>query len=156
MRQRWLAVGLLALGIFVINVIARVVTKQFEIVDAANQIKIALIGMVAMGVLLIGAGAWWAVRYPFSRLFFDIGAAVLVGALLSLILYVTLIPTFSWKGALVGSLISETALAVACWVALHLCQRQANSSMQLDVQAADPQGASAGIRIDEWRWRETR
>jgi hypothetical protein len=86
MRQRWLAVGLLALGIFVINVIARVVTKQFEIVDATNQIKIALIGMVAMGVLLIGAGAWWAVRYPFSRLFFDIGAAVLAGALLSLIL----------------------------------------------------------------------
>jgi hypothetical protein len=86
MRQRWLAVGLLALGIFVINVIARVVTKQFDIVDAANQIKVASVGIIAMGVLLIGAGAWWAVRYPFSRLFFDIGTAVLVGALLSLIL----------------------------------------------------------------------
>jgi hypothetical protein len=86
MRQRWLAVGLLALGIFVINVIARVVTKQFEIVDAANQLKVASVGIVAMGILLIGAGAWWAVRHPFSRLFFDIGAAVLAGPLLSLIL----------------------------------------------------------------------
>ena len=86
MRRRWVAVGLLTLGVFVINVIARVVTKQFDIVDAANQIKVALVGMISMGVLLIAAGAWWAARYPFSRLFFDIGAAVLAGALLSLII----------------------------------------------------------------------
>jgi hypothetical protein len=86
MRQRWLAIGLLTLGIFVINVIARVVTKQFDIVDEANQIKVAMVGMISIGVLLIAAGVWWAVRYPFSRLFFDIGAAVVIGALLSLII----------------------------------------------------------------------
>ena len=85
MRRRWVAVGLLTLGVFVINVIARVVTKQFDIVDAANQIKVGLLGMVTMGVLLVGAAAWWAVRYPFSRLFFDMAAALLVGGLLSLI-----------------------------------------------------------------------
>jgi len=86
MRRRWLAIGLLALGIFVINVIARWATKQFDIVDEANQIKLALVGMVAMGVVLIGAAVWWAVRYPFSRMFFDIGAATIIGALLSLII----------------------------------------------------------------------
>jgi hypothetical protein len=86
MRQRWLAIGLLTIGIFVINVIARVITKQFEIVDEANQLKVAMVGMISIGVLLIAAGVWWAVRYPFSRLFFDIGAAVVAGALLSLII----------------------------------------------------------------------
>jgi hypothetical protein len=86
MKKRWLAVGLLALGIFVVNVLARVVTRQFDIVDAANQIKVGLVGMVAMAVILIVAGVWWGIRYPFSRLFFDIGAAVGVGALLSLII----------------------------------------------------------------------
>ena len=83
MSKRWLAVGLLALGIFVINIIARVVTKQFDIVDSSDQIMIGLVGVVAVAVVLIVAAVWWAVRYPFSRLFFDIGAAVGVGALLS-------------------------------------------------------------------------
>jgi hypothetical protein len=86
MKKRWLLIGLLALGIFVINVIARVITKQFDIADENDQITVGLIGIVAVGVVLIAAAVWWAVRYPFSRLVFDIGAAVILGALLSLIL----------------------------------------------------------------------
>jgi hypothetical protein len=32
------------------------------------------------------AGAWWAVRFPFQRLVFDLGLAAVVGALLALLI----------------------------------------------------------------------
>lgn len=86
MKTRWLRVGLLALGIFALNAIARFVTWKFKIVEESDQQAIGLIAVAAVAVLLLGAGVWWAIRYPFSRLFFDLGAAVGVGALLSLLI----------------------------------------------------------------------
>jgi len=84
-KKRWLPVGLLALGIFAVNAIARLVTRLGEIVEPTELDTIGIIASASVGVILIGAAAWWAVRYPFSRVFFDIGGAVLVGALLSLL-----------------------------------------------------------------------
>lgn len=86
MKTRWLRVGLLALGIFALNAIARFATWKFKIVEESDQQAIGLIAVAAVAVLLLGAGVWWAIRYPFSRLFFDLGAAVGVGALLSLLI----------------------------------------------------------------------
>ena len=51
---------------------------------------------------------------------------LVASATLSLVLYVLLIPAYSWKGALVASLISEVALFVSCWIGLYICQRRAN------------------------------
>ena len=47
------------------------------------------------------------------------------GAALSMILYVLLIPAYSWRGALIGSLASEVALAAGCWIGLYRCQKRA-------------------------------
>ena len=44
-------------------------------------------------------------------------------ALLSLLLYALLIPGYSWTGALVGTLVSETTLAISAWAALLACER---------------------------------
>jgi len=85
MKRRWVAVGVLCLAIFAINIIARVITKVFHVDNADDQAKLVLYGMIAMAVILVAATAWWAGRYPFSRVFFDIGAAVVVAAFLSLI-----------------------------------------------------------------------
>ena len=86
MRRRWVAVGVLCLSLFAINVIARVITNVFNIENGDDQAKLVLYGMIATAVILIAATAWWAARYPFSRVFFDIGAAVVVAAFLSLII----------------------------------------------------------------------
>lgn len=50
------------------------------------------------------------------------------GAALSLVLYFSLIPAFSWKGALAGTLISETLLFLAAWIALFRCQAAARAA----------------------------
>jgi hypothetical protein len=84
--MRWRRVGLLAVGIFVLNVIARFVTWKFTVVEESDQRTIGLVAVAAVAALLLGAGVWWAIRYPFSRLVFDLGAAVGVGALLSLLI----------------------------------------------------------------------
>jgi O-antigen/teichoic acid export membrane protein len=51
---------------------------------------------------------------------------LVAGAAASLVLYLALIPAWSWRGALAASLVSELGLAAACWVALVRCQRLAN------------------------------
>jgi O-antigen/teichoic acid export membrane protein len=54
----------------------------------------------------------------------------LASALLSLTLYIILIPKFSWKGALAATFITEVALVVASWVALHKYQQQENHVLE--------------------------
>jgi hypothetical protein len=83
-NKRWTRLGILALGIFAVNAIARFITWKFKIAEESSQLTIGFIAVVVVGVGLAVAGAWWAVRYPFSRLFADLGAAVGGGALLSL------------------------------------------------------------------------
>ena len=60
-----------------------------------------------------------------TRMLFNIGSAVL-----SLTLYIILIPRFSWKGALAATFITEVALVVASWVALHKYQQQENHVLE--------------------------
>jgi hypothetical protein len=84
-KKHWLPVGVVALALFGVNIVARLVTKVGKFADETNQEKIGLIAAVAVGVILVGAGAWWAVRYPFTRLVGEIGTAVVIGALLSIL-----------------------------------------------------------------------
>jgi O-antigen/teichoic acid export membrane protein len=47
------------------------------------------------------------------------------GAAFSLVLYIVLIPAYSWRGALVGSLAGDTVLAAGCWIGLYWSQKRA-------------------------------
>jgi hypothetical protein len=85
-NKRWLRIGLLALGIFVINALSRLITWKFGIVDENKQLTLGLVAVIVVAVGLAVAGAWYAIRYPFGRLFADLGAAVGGGALLSLLI----------------------------------------------------------------------
>jgi hypothetical protein len=82
-RKRWLPVVLLALGIFAVNGVVRFISWKAKIVSESEQLTVGLVSVGVVAALLIVAASWWAVRYPFSRLFGDIGAAVLAGGLLS-------------------------------------------------------------------------
>jgi len=84
-KGRWLPVVLLALSMFAVNAIARVVTVKGDFATEAQQLRIGLIATSAVGVILIGAAAWWAVRFPLGRILADFGAAGGLGALLSVI-----------------------------------------------------------------------
>jgi hypothetical protein len=84
MKQRWIRVGLLALAIVVINVVSRFVTSQVELSVEAED-RIGLIAILVVAALLVGATAWWAIKFPFTRAFADLGAATIVAALVSLV-----------------------------------------------------------------------
>ena len=86
LQRRWVRVGLLALTIFVVNAISRFITWKFNVVDEAKQTKldVLLIGVLMLVVVL--ATGWWSIRYPFPRVFFDIGTAIVVGVLACLLL----------------------------------------------------------------------
>ncbi len=69
-------------------------------------------------------------------------AWILVGsAALSMTLYITLIPSLAWKGALIGTVVAEAALLAAGWTALIVLQRRFDAD--LDAQAALPTPAPA-------------
>jgi hypothetical protein len=79
-------VGLIALGIFVINGLSRLISRLADRgADATGIDPMALIGAGLVIVLMAAVGVYWAIHYPFSRIVFDLGAAAIVGALLSLL-----------------------------------------------------------------------
>lgn len=49
---------------------------------------------------------------------------IVANALLSLVLYAALIPTYSWRGALAAAFVTELSLATLGWVALLRCERE--------------------------------
>ena len=114
MPKRWQRAGLLALAIFLVNGASRFVTWKAGIVEETQQLRIGLVAVSFVALLLVGAGMWWAVRYPFGRLFADIGAAVGVGALLSLLIGPFLggsKPFAEGLGAFVGQVLMFLGLA---------------------------------------------
>ncbi len=100
MKARWLPVGLVALALFVVNVIARVVTVKGGYVTETEQLTIAAIAVGVVAVLLVGATVWWALRHPLSRLLADLGAATAVTTTLS----VTLGPLIAGSSPFAGGL----------------------------------------------------
>ncbi len=61
------------------------------------------------------------------------------GALVSLTLYITLVPVMAqpWKGAVVGTIVGELFLAIAGWIALTTFQRRHNRGLD-EPPVADP------------------
>lgn len=51
---------------------------------------------------------------------------LITSAIFSLVLYFALIPRYSWKGGVIGTLISESVLFAAAWIALFRCQATHN------------------------------
>lgn len=67
------------------------------------------------------------------------------GAIISLTLYITLIPRMGpdhWKGAVVGTLVGETFIAVAGWVALRHHQRRHNEALDRAEAEAEAEAES--------------
>lgn len=68
-------------------------------------------------------------------------AGLLIGcSIVSIVLYIALIPKHSWHGAVVASLISDGLLFVCCWTALAICQRQVNRRLRARSDTVDEIG----------------
>lgn len=97
MKQRWLPVGVLAGALFLVNVIARLVVRISAGKDDGKQVWIGLVALIAVGLVTLGAAAWWSPRRPMPRIAADIAVASAVGCLLS-----NLIGPFISKGEAFG------------------------------------------------------
>jgi hypothetical protein len=84
MRSRWLPIGIVALALFAVNLAARLITYRGHFAKESQQMTIAIVAVSAVGILLVVAAGWWAVRFPLGRLVADLGAAVGLAAILSI------------------------------------------------------------------------
>jgi O-antigen/teichoic acid export membrane protein len=55
---------------------------------------------------------------------------IVVVAVLTMTLYIVLIPRHGWEGAVAGTMIGDTVLVVAAWVSLVVHQRRADRAME--------------------------
>lgn len=71
---------------------------------------------------------------------------IIVNALAALGLYIVLIPRFQWRGAIAGTLVSETIEALLIWSTLLWCQRREDGRIEATARAYDHQGV---VTVDE-------
>ncbi len=64
-------------------------------------------------------------------------------AALSMVLYITLIPSYSWRGAVIGTIVAEIYLAVGGWLMLIRAQRQADEVAH-PASKSDESGSETG------------
>jgi hypothetical protein len=90
-QNRWVRVGAVALGFFLVNGIARFIswqTRPDEIPtvttpDSSADAIISVTGMLAAVAVIAVAAGFWAVRHPIGRVIADLGLAVVAGTLLA-------------------------------------------------------------------------
>ena len=69
--------------------------------------------MIVRGLTHFPLNALMGLGHTVARLW-----CIVISAVVAMILYVTLVPSLSWKGAVIGSYVSDATLAVAAWFML--------------------------------------
>jgi len=85
MKERWLPVGVLAGGLFVVNLVARLIVRIAAGHDDAKQVSIGLWALVAVGAVLIPVAYWWARRWPLPRVVADLLVAIVAACVLAVV-----------------------------------------------------------------------
>src|SRR5258707_13314695 len=86
MKERWLPVGLIAAGLFLVNVVARLVVRLAAGSDDHKQITVGLWALFAVGAVMLPVAFWYARRHPMIRVVADLGLAVVVACLLAVLI----------------------------------------------------------------------
>ncbi|WP_319459440.1 hypothetical protein [Micromonospora sp. RTP1Z1] len=83
MRQQWRAVGVLAVTLFAVNVLARLVIRfGFDSDDTAAD-RVSLVMFVVIGLILAAMAFRWGRDHPVARWAGDLAAAVAVALALT-------------------------------------------------------------------------
>ena len=69
---------------------------------------------------------------------------LLASAAISMVMYIVLVPTMTWKGAVLGTIIGEALLAVAAWVLLLVYQQRDDDRIDA-AEAASMETAPATV-----------
>ncbi|HEY3502915.1 MAG TPA: hypothetical protein VGN37_09065 [Actinocatenispora sp.] len=83
LRHRWTPVLAVALALFVINVIGRLVVLIAGVKADDEMVQASLYSMVAMALVAGYAGYRWMRRYETVRVVGEVGAAIVLGCLLT-------------------------------------------------------------------------
>ncbi|GAA2589534.1 hypothetical protein GCM10010399_19550 [Dactylosporangium fulvum] len=85
MKERWLPASLVAGGLFLVNIIARLVVRFAAGSDDDKQITIGLWALFAVGAIMIPIAFWYGRRHPMLRVVGDLGLAAVVACLLAVL-----------------------------------------------------------------------
>jgi membrane protease YdiL (CAAX protease family) len=99
MKERWRPIGILTAGLFVVNLIARLVVRFGAGKNDGKQITIGLWALIAVGAVLIPVAYWWARRYPIPRVVGDMGLAVVFSCVLAVVVGPLVSGTHPFNGA---------------------------------------------------------
>ncbi|MDG4767776.1 hypothetical protein O7632_27325 [Solwaraspora sp. WMMD406] len=84
MRQRWLPVGVLAVALFAVNVVARLITRFAFDTDSEVQDRLSLAMFAVIAVVLGSVAFVWGRRSPVDRWSGDLAATVLAALVLTI------------------------------------------------------------------------
>jgi hypothetical protein len=85
MKERWLPVGLVAGGLFLVNVVARLVVRFGAGDDDGKQVTIGLWALFAVGAVMIPVAFWYGRRHSMIRVVGDLGLAVVIACLVAVL-----------------------------------------------------------------------
>jgi hypothetical protein len=86
MKERWMPVGLVAGGLFLVNVVARLVVRFGAGSDDDKQITIGLWALFAVGAVMIPVAFWYGRKHPMLRVIGDLGIAVVIACVLAVLI----------------------------------------------------------------------
>jgi hypothetical protein len=86
MKERWTPAGLVAVGLLLVNIIARLVVRFGAGGDDDKQITIGLWALFAVGAVMIPIAFWFGRRVPMIRVVGELGLAVVVACVLAVLL----------------------------------------------------------------------
>ena len=86
MKERWMPVGLVAGGLFLVNVVARLVVRFAAGSDDDKQITIGLWALFAVGAVMIPVAFWYGRKHPMLRVIGDLGIAVVIACVLAVLI----------------------------------------------------------------------
>lgn len=129
LRNRWAAIGLVAVGLLAVNVIGRLIVLLFGM-PPNQQLLTSLYSMLAMALLAGWAGFRWARRYDAARIVGEVGLAVVTGSLLTVLVGPLVVGMSPFSGGsslflrLLGICFAITALGAAIGALLVLALGQ--------------------------------
>ncbi|MGA8115634.1 MAG: hypothetical protein WCA46_18390 [Actinocatenispora sp.] len=142
--HRWTPPMLVALALFVINVLGRVVVLLTGMDGEDDMVMASLYSMLAMSLVAGYAGFRWTRRYEMSRVVGEVGFAIVLGSLLAALvgpLTVGLDPFTGGAGIILRQLgicfaICALGAAVGLMLVLALGQDRKSRAWRYQVQRA--------------------
>jgi O-antigen/teichoic acid export membrane protein len=121
----------------------RLLGPQFHGTDEIMRWLVPLIALRGVGTFAMNGLLGLGLNHLRTRI-------LVINAAFTVVLYILLVPEYSWRGAAIATNASEVTLCVATWVTIYYCQRRADrAGKQLVEQFTDTDEALQAIEGGE-------